>query len=60
MDHECCGAYKLVYGAMTPEEERKKHVENILAFEKSVAKWAPGLTVHAFIMNLDGTVEKLK
>jgi len=59
MDHGCCGAYKLVYGAMTPEEEHKKHIENILAFEKQVSSLFPAITCHAFIMSLDGTIERL-
>jgi len=44
---------------MTPEEEHKKHIENILAFEKQVSSLFPAITCHAFIMSLDGTIERL-
>jgi len=59
MDHSCCGAYKLIYGELTPDQERTKHFENILAFEKIMKGLHPTLKLHGYLMALDGTVEKL-
>jgi len=59
MDHDCCGAYKMIYGPMTPEEEKAKHVENVINFEKTLKGLYPDLSVHALFMRIDGSVEKL-
>ena len=59
LDHDKCGAYKLFYPDMKPEEEREKHIENILKFEKTMSQLHPKLALHAFFMHLDGTCEKI-
>ena len=59
LDHDKCGAYKLFYPDMKPEEEKGLHIENILKFEKAMARLHPNITLHAFFMSLDGSCEKI-
>jgi carbonic anhydrase len=58
-EHQQCGAYKMIYPDLKPEDERQKHVDNAIGFEKKLAKSHPDLTFHAYFMNLDGTCDKI-
>jgi len=59
IDHDKCGAYKLFYGELTPEREKELHIDNIYQFEASMRKLHPKIKLHAYIMAIDGTVEKI-
>ena len=59
IEHDQCGAYKMCYPDMKPGDERQFHIENVVKFEQKIKKSHPELKVHAFLMNLDGTCEKI-
>jgi len=59
IDHDKCGAYKLFYGDLTPEKERQLHFENLVKFQNSMKQLHPTIKLHAFLMALNGTVEKI-
>jgi hypothetical protein len=59
IEHEKCGAYKMIYSDLTPENERQKHIENVLEFEKIIGSSHPELELHAFYMRIDGSCEKI-
>jgi carbonic anhydrase len=57
IDHDKCGAYKLFFPEMKPEEEKKYHVEHLKKFRESLKQSHPDLKVLLFFMNLDGSCE---
>ena len=59
IEHDKCGAYKLLYPDMKPEDERQLHIDNVIKFERKIQKSHPELTLHAYFMHLDGSCEKI-
>ena len=59
IEHDKCGAYKMCYPDMKPGDERQYHIENVVRFERKIKKSHPELKVHAYLMNLDGSCEKI-
>lgn len=61
IDHEDCGAYKLFYPKLEhkPECERHYHIKNVKKFIKHMKKLFPDLLYAGYILNLDGTAEKV-
>jgi len=57
IDHEKCGAYRMFYPDMKPEEEKSLHDENLAKFVKIVQEEHPNLRVKGFFMHLNGSVE---
>ena len=59
IEHDQCGAYKMIYPDMKPGEEKQHHIENALKFEGKLRKSHPELKLHAYLMNLDGSCDKI-
>ena len=59
IEHQQCGAYKMCYSDINTDNEKEIHVENVEKFEKILGDSHPELTLHAFYMYLDGSVEKI-
>ena len=59
IEHEQCGAYKMCYPDLKPENEKQQHIENALIFEQKLGGSHPHLKMHAYYMFLDGSVEKI-
>jgi carbonic anhydrase len=59
IEHERCGAYKMYYPDLKPEDEKQQHIKNVLTFEKKISKSHEQLTLHAFFMHLDGSCDKI-
>ena len=59
IEHAQCGAYKMCYPELKPENEKEIHVQNVIQFEKILSDSHPELKLHAFYMLLDGSVEKI-
>jgi carbonic anhydrase len=61
IDHEDCGAYKLFYPCLKhhPHKEREYHIFNVKKFIKQMKKLYPDMLYSGFILNLDGTAEKV-
>ena len=59
LEHEQCGAYKLSYPDLTPENERNQHIQNVEVFERKMLKSHPTLTFSAFYMHIDGSTERI-
>mmetsp|Transcript_28984 Transcript_28984/g.39812 ORF Transcript_28984/g.39812 Transcript_28984/m.39812 type:complete len:178 (-) Transcript_28984:290-823(-) len=59
IDHDKCGAYKLFYPEMKPEEERQYHIDNLKKFRISLKKTHPNLHVYLYFMKLDGSCDEI-
>ena len=59
IEHYECGAYKMIYPDMKPEDERQYHIENVIKFEKKIKEFHPELKVQAYLMDLNGLCEKI-
>ena len=59
VEHEQCGAYKMCYPSMRPEDEKRQHVENVVIFERKLLKSHPSLKMHAYYMHINGCTEKI-
>ena len=61
IDHEDCGAYKLFYPELKCKvwHEREYHIKNIRKFIKRMKKLYPDLLYVGYILNLDGTADRV-
>lgn len=59
IEHEECGAYKMVYPNLKPENEKDQHVQNVIIFENKIKETHPELKVHAYYMHINGNCEKI-
>lgn len=64
IDHEDCGAYKLFYPELNECKchckcERKLHIKNIRKFIKKMKMLYPNFQYAGYILNLDGSYEKV-
>ena len=59
IEHDECGAYKMYYPDMKSGDEKQYHIENVIKFEKKIKKTHPELIVNAYLMNLDGSCDKI-
>jgi hypothetical protein len=60
IDHDKCGAYKLFYPEMKPEEERQHHEKNLQKFKDRMKELYPDLGFRGFFIKLDGTADEIK
>lgn len=61
IDHEDCGAYKLFYPELHkhPKRERKYHIKNITRFILCMKEAFPDLIYSGYILNLDGSADRI-
>ena len=55
IDHDACGAYKVVYPDLSDADIRAKHAENVEKFKEKVREVHPGLKISTYYMFLDGS-----
>jgi carbonic anhydrase len=59
VEHMDCGMYTNIYGPLTPDEERQKHIDNMQTFQTAMATQFPTLAVRGYLVYLDGHAERL-
>jgi len=61
IDHEDCGAYKLIYPHVEDcrKCEKKLHIKNVKQFIKRMRKLYPKLHYSGYLLHLDGSYEKI-
>lgn len=59
IEHMDCGAYKLIYGEITREEERALHIKNVREAYQKFKLIYPKLAFSAFLINVDNSTEKI-
>jgi len=60
IDHEDCGAYKLIYPCIEKCKcEKILHIKNIKKFIYKMKKLYPDLEYAGYLLHLDGHVEKV-
>lgn len=61
IDHEDCGAYRLLYPDLVchPGREDKYHIKNIKEFISDMKTLFPDLIYSGYILRLDGTAQKV-
>lgn len=62
IDHMNCGAYRLFYHRddLSEKEERELHLQNLDETARKVQEKYPDLRVSTFLMQLDGTAERIQ
>ena len=59
IEHAECGAYKMCYPDLTKANEKQIHIGNIEQLTKILGDSHPELTLIAYYMHIDGSVQKI-
>jgi len=57
IDHDKCGAYKLFYPDMKPEEEKDYHVKNLWKMREEMKALYPDMKFRGCFMHINGSCE---
>lgn len=61
IDHMDCGAYAMIYPEIekNSEQERDLHIKNINRFVRKARKQFPDLTYSGYLLQVDGSAERI-